>query len=109
GEWVAFTARADEAAFWDVGASVASGLNGTTVQFRILVNATNCSSAATDGLNGLGDTGVDLLNGPLFAGYTGSWEAFEMVYKEEVYVPEGTHRVLFCADDGIFNMNFLRV
>ncbi|CAM9938987.1 unnamed protein product [Ectocarpus sp. 8 AP-2014] len=109
GEWIAFTARADEAAFWDVGASVASGLNGTTVQFRILVNATNCSSAATDGLDGLGDTGVDLLNGPLFAGYTGSWEAFEMVYKEEVYVPEGTHRVLFCADDGIFNMNFLRV
>ncbi|CAM9253362.1 unnamed protein product [Ectocarpus fasciculatus] len=109
GEWLAFTARADESAFWDVGASVASGLNGTTVQFRVLVNATNCSSAATDGLDGLGDTGVDLLNGPLFAGYTGSWEAFEMVYKEEVYVPEGTHRFLFCADDGIFNMNFLRV
>lgn len=32
-----------------------------------------------------------------------------MVTKEEVYVPAGTHRFLFCADDGVFNMNFLRV
>lgn len=109
GEWLAFTARAEEAGFWDVGASVASGLNGTTVEFRILVNATNCSTADTDGLDGLGDQGVDLLNGPLSGGFTGSWEAFEMILKEEVYVPQGTHRFLFCSDAGVFNMNFLRV
>lgn len=109
GEWLAFTARAEEAGFWDVGASVASGLNGSTTEFRILVNATNCSSPDTDGLNGLGDEGVDLLNGPLSSGWTGSWEAFETVYKEEVYVREGTHRFLFCADRGAFNLNYLRV
>ncbi|CAM9493067.1 unnamed protein product [Scytosiphon promiscuus] len=109
GEWLAFTARAEEAAFWHVGASIASGLNGTSVEFRMLVNATNCSTVDTDGMNGLGDEGVDLLNGPLSLGYTGSWEAFEEVYKEEVFVPLGTHRFLFCADDGVFNLNFLRV
>ena len=84
-----------------MGASIASGLNGSTTEFRILVNATDCS--------GLGDEGVDLLNGPLFGEFTGSWEAFVTVYKEEVYVPEGTHRFLFCADGGVFNMNYLRV
>ena len=109
GEWLAFTARAEESSFWDVGASIASGLNGTSVEFRVLVNATNCSTPDTDGFDGLGDLGVDLLNGPLLGGYTGSWEAFEMIVKEEVYVPEGTHRFLFCADDGVFNLNFLRV
>lgn len=108
-EWVAWTAQAGEGAFWDVGASIASGMNGTSIEFRILVNATNCSSAVTDGWNGLGDNGVDLLGGPLLHEFTGSWEAFEMVTKEEVYVPAGTHRFLFCADDGFFNMNFLRV
>lgn len=73
------------------------------------MNATNCSTAATDGVDGLGEAGVDLLNGPLFGGFTGSWEAFEMIVKEEVYVPQGTHRFLFCSDGGVFNMNFLRV
>lgn len=109
GEWLAFTAVADEPDFWEVGASVASGLNGTTVEFRILVNATNCSTPATDGFDGLGGEGVDLLNGPLLGGFTGSWEAFEMISKEEVYVPQGTHRFLFCSDAGVFNLNFLRV
>lgn len=109
GEWIAFTARAKEGDFWHVGASIASGLNGTSVDFRLLVNATNCSTVDTDGMNGLGDDGVDLLNGPLSLGYTGSWEAFDEVYKEEVFVPQGTHRVLFCADSGVFNLNYLRV
>eukprot|EP00903_Cladosiphon_okamuranus_P010049 g9528.t1 len=109
GEWLAFTARAEESGFWYVGASIASGLNGTTIEFRILVNATNCSTASTDGFDGLGDEGVDLLNGPLLGGYTGSWEAFETVAREEVYVPQGTHRFLFCSDAGVFNVNYLRV
>ncbi|CAM9866586.1 unnamed protein product, partial [Hapterophycus canaliculatus] len=109
GEWVAFTARAEEASFWNVGASIASGHNGTSIDFRLLVNATNCSTISTDGMNGLGDEGVDLLNGPLSHGYTGSWEAFEEVFKDDVFVPQGTHRFLFCADAGLFNLNYLRV
>lgn len=32
-----------------------------------------------------------------------------MIVKEEVYVPQGTHRFLFCSDRGVFNMNYLRV
>lgn len=92
-----------------MGASIASGFNGTEIEFRLLANATNCSSIDTDGMNGLGDDGVDLLNGPLSLGFTGSWEAFEEVYKEDVFVPLGTHRLLFCADSGVFNLNYLRV
>lgn len=108
GEWLAFTSRAEDAGYWDVGASIASGSNGTNVQFRLLVNATNCSSAETDGFDGLGSAGVDLLGGPVSQGFTGSWEAFQMAYKEDVWVPQGNHRVLFCADTGLFNLNYLR-
>lgn len=107
GEWLSFTSKAEVGGFWDVGASVASGSNGTLIEFRILVNATNCSSAETDGFDGLGSEGVDLLNGPVRHGYTGSWEAFEVASKPDVFVPEGNHRVLFCADGGIFNLNYL--
>ena len=108
GEWLAFSSRAEEAGFWDVGASVAVGFNGSSISYRLLVNATNCSSAETDGYDGLGSVGVDLLNGPVQYEYTGSWEAFEMAMKEEVWVPQGEHRVLFCADSGLFNLNYLR-
>lgn len=108
GEWLAFTSRAEEGGFWDVGASVASGINGSTIEFRLLVNATNCSSPETDGFNGLGD-GIDLLGGPVMHGDTGSWEAFEMATREEVWVPKGDHRVLFCSDSDFFNLNYLRI
>lgn len=91
-----------------MGASVASGANGTDIVFRILVNATNCSSLETDGFDGLGSEGVDLLDGPMFYGYTGSWEEFHMAARADVWVPEGTHRVLFCADSDFFNLNYLR-
>ncbi|CAN0402884.1 unnamed protein product, partial [Laminaria digitata] len=108
GEWLAFSSKAEEAGFWDVGASVAIGINGSSISYRVLVNATNCSSADTDGYDGLGSAGVDLLNGPVSYEYTGSWEAFEMAMKEDVWVPQGEHRVLFCADSGLFNLNYLR-
>lgn len=78
------------------------------MQFRILVNATNCSTTDSDGYDGLGSQGVDLLDGPVYFGYTGGWEAFQMASREQVWVPQGTHRVLFCSDSGLFNMNYLR-
>lgn len=108
GEWLAFSSKAEEAGFWDVGASVAVGVNGSSISYRVLVNATNCSSAETDGYDGLGSVGVDLLNGPVYYEYTGSWEAFEMAMREDVWVPQGEHRILFCADSGLFNLNYLR-
>lgn len=87
---------------------MAVGVNGSSISYRLLVNATNCSSAETDGYDGLGSVGIDLLNGPVYYEYTGSWEAFEMAMREEVWVPQGEHRVLFCADSGLFNLNYLR-
>lgn len=107
GEWLAFTSHAEEGGFWDVGASVASGANGTIV-FRILVNATNCSSIDTDGFDGLGSEGVDLLDGPVYSDFTDSWEAFYLAAREDIWVPEGTHRVFFCSDSALFNLNYLR-
>lgn len=107
GEWLAFTARAEQGGFWDVVASVASGNDGSENTFRILANATNCSSPDTDGLDGMG-SGVDLLNGPHTFGYTGSWEAFSQAGAEGVWVPAGNHRILFCADSEAFNLDYLR-
>lgn len=108
GEWLAYTAYAEAGGFWDVIASVASGNEESENTFRILANATNCSSAATDGWNGMGN-GVDLLDGPATFGYTGSWEAFTQAGAQDVWVPAGTHRILFCAESAAFNLNYLRV
>lgn len=108
GEWLVYTAYVAEGGFWDVMASVASGDEASANRFRILANATNCSSVNTDGWNGIGD-GVDLLNGPATFGFTGSWETFKYEGAEDVWVPAGTHRILFCADSANFNLNYLRV
>lgn len=109
GEWLAFTTHAAESGHWDVVASVASGANGRVNTFRILANATNCSSGDTDGFDGMGTDGVDLLNGPVTFDWTGSWEAFETAGQEDVWVPQGTHRLLFCADSDEFNLNYIRI
>lgn len=90
-----------------MAASIASGEANTSIEFRILVNASNCSLPETDGFNGLGAEGVDLLDGPLTYTETGSWEAFELMMKSDVWVPQGDHRVMFCADSGSFNLNYL--
>ena len=107
GEWLAFTSKADQAGYWDFGASIASGAENVTIEFRILVDADNCSLPETDGFNGLGTEGFDLLDGPLSLTETGSWEAFVLASKEDVWVEEGEHRLLFCADSGMFNLNYL--
>lgn len=90
-----------------MAASIASGAENISIEFRILVNASNCSLPETDGFNGLGAEGVDLLDGPLTFSETGSWDAFELMMKIDVWVPQGDHRVMFCADSGSFNLNYL--
>lgn len=109
GEWLAYTSYAEEAGYWDVMASVASGVENSVNTFRILANATNCTTVTANGTDGMGASGVDLLGGPASFGYTGSWEAFTLTGAEEVWIPAGTHRILFCVDSAMFNFNYLRV
>lgn len=109
GEWLSYTAYAEVAGHWDVVASVASGVENSVNTFRILANATNCTTMTANGTDGMGATGVDLLGGPASFGYTGSWEAFTLTGAEEVWIPAGTHRILFCVDTPMFNLNYLRV
>lgn len=101
GEWFAFTCYAEEAGIWDVMASVAAGENNDPHAFRILVNATDCNDDTEDV--------VDLLDETITFSYTGSWEAFELWGKRDVWVPAGTHRLLFCAESGGFNLDYLRI
>lgn len=108
GDWLAFTSYAPEGGYWDVAASVSAGLEDVNGSFRILVNATDCSSVGTSGESGTGDA-VDLLGGAMSVGHTGTWETFVLVGKADVWVPAGSHRVLFCADSEWLNLDYLRI
>ncbi|CAM9229006.1 unnamed protein product [Discosporangium mesarthrocarpum] len=105
GEWLSFTATAEEG-YWDVLTSVASGERNNTHTFRIILNSTECQATAEELLD---RGGLDLLGGSMSFDFTGSWEAFVPVVAMDVWVPAGTHRVVFCSEGSLFNLDYLRI